>query len=158
MRLRRVSAALAVATLTALCLSGCTSTTEGVLGLTIVDGRVEALFAMCPGGTSDEIHMIPAHGQFFLIPHPSWKFDPAVSDSIDLGTTKDFLDIVGGDVQGIQTSSSTGVGGYLRFKASDIQGLHDGEILVGSPTSTANLKVDLDGFGESLAELCDSNI
>ena len=100
--------------------------------------------------------MIPAGGQFFLIPHPSWSFEDSSDVTTDLGSLSDFLALVGDKEQGFQASVSDGVGGYVRFSAADIEDLEAGMILASTRTSADNVVVDADGFGELLADVCEN--
>jgi hypothetical protein len=104
--------------------------------------------------SADEVHMIPAAGQFFLIPHPSWGLDKTDAGSVDLGTTRQFLELVGNDEQRFQTSASGGAGGSIIFDKSDVTSLRPGQILASSSTSASPTVVDATGFDALAKDLC----
>lgn len=137
------------------CLSGCTVPVVGVTGLTVQDGSVFALVKTCPEVTADEVQMTPADGQFFLTPHPSWRFEATDEVRVELGSIEDFLGQVGDKEQGFQSTVSTGVGGYMRFIASDIESLGEGMILASTQTRSANVVVDGQGFEDLLRAVCE---
>lgn len=138
-----------------LALTGCSQPITGVTGIAVSHGHVQGLVAVCPDETADELHMIPAGGQFFLIPHPTWTFQATQSGTVDLGSTEHFLAQVGDSEQSLQpTVSSFGVGGYLRFRSSDVRSLTDGQILASTATTRHNIVVDDLGFQKLLSTLC----
>ena len=153
MKMRRV-AALAGIALICSALSGCSQIIVGVTGLSIVRGNVYAVVAVCPGVTTDEIHMIPFGGQSVLIPHPSWHYKSTSKASVVLGTTEQFGTLVGNKEQGLQPTASENVGGYLRFSSSDVTDLQDGQILASSSTSSDSQIVDSEGFDALVEDVC----
>jgi hypothetical protein len=139
-------------------LVGCSQLIEGVTGITVVGGHVKALVKMCAPYKAEEVHMIPASGQFFLFPHPSWSFKPTGETEVDLGSTASFLKLVGDGKQGFQTSSQGAtVGGYLRFKGGDVRQLASGSVLASTLTSDDFVMVDQRGFDGLSAKLCALN-
>ena len=143
-----VIALVAIATLTSCSVPG-----TGVIGLIKRDGLISAVVRTCDDVTANEVHMIPADGQFFLIPHPSWSFDESNDVTAQLGTVAEFITLVGETEQGLQSTVSDGVGGYMRFRASDIENLDEGKILAGAYDGSA-VVVDSRGLEVLLAEEC----
>ena len=155
MRPRTVLSAVAAA-FAALGLAGCSVPGTGVTGLVVHEGSVHAIVRTCAGVTANEVHMIPAEGQFFLIPHPTWSFEDSSDVAADLGSLKDFLALVGDKQQGFQSTVSDGVGGYIRFDSTDLEGLDEGMILASTRTRADNTVVDAEGFEQLLASVCEN--
>lgn len=117
----------------ALALSACSVTQTGVTGIARVDDRVVAMVRTCEGTTAHKIDMIPAGGQFVLLPHPSWDFEPGSSVVVDLGAADAFVEGIGDREMRLDTSLSGGFGSGPRFTADDLSALDDGEILTYIP-------------------------
>jgi len=134
-------------------LSGCSVICQGVTGLMVSDGSVRALVQTCPDVTASDLRMTSLSGAPSLT-NPVWSFDASDDVTVDLGSVQAFLDQVGESKQGIQSTVSSGVGGYLVFSSSDIESLEDGMVLASTQTKDENVVVDQQGFEDLLATIC----
>lgn len=135
-------------------LAGCSVPLAGLMTLRIEDDHIVADILMCDDYTASEIHLLPRDGGSILrlFPHPAWKFDPAQSASIDLGSVGEFTDVVGESGGRFEVSASGGVVLTPRFDDAAITSLGSGEYL--ARPSRVDVVVSAEELKQAMTEIC----
>ena len=154
---RRWILAMLIAVIGTFSVTGCSVALTGMMGISAADDHVIAEIVMCNENTANGIDMLPQQGQFFLLPHPSWRFDSEHLPKFDLGSTADFLELVGDGVKRLDVSTNNGGVMTPHFEQSTIESLAEGEILVRSEDSRTSATVSRSEFDQLTTAFCAEN-
>ena len=149
MRIRRLGL-VALGLVVGALLSGCV-VVAGFTGATVRDGHVIALVRMCQGVTADKL----ASGSWGPVDYSTqWEPGPGQSSDVDLGAVEEFIHGLDEDRFWIQTSASSGDGGFVAFSAQDLRELQDGDVMIDGNKHFAPTRVSAATFDATVQQRC----